>query len=276
MYRLILCTLTLLCATIADAAEQADTAYIAEVLHAAHANARPFPDIVRINPALDEAELYAIQQRFVALRLAAGDRIGGYKGGFIPRAPVGGVLFAGGHLTGTPLVRRERFQSLLVEAEIGFSLCEPRSAPFADTASLRAATCAAYPAVELPDAAFTDLAALRENFDHLRRLLIATNIAASHLLTGEARHPAGLDLDRLDVRVMHDGTEIGARPGADSEDDIWRRLLWTINEFVIAHGYTIAPDHIIIPGALTGLHPGKPGHYMVDYGALGRVEFDIR
>lgn len=276
MLRLMLCALVFLCHPITHAAEHADTAYIAELLHAAHERAQPFPDIVRINPALDDAQLYAIQRRYIARRIAAGDRIGGYKGGFIPRAPLGGVLFAGGHLTGTPVIERERFQSLLVEAEIGFRLCARQAVPFADVAALRAATCGVFPAVELPDAAFADLASLRADFAHLRQLLIATNVAASHVLTGTVRNPAGLDLDRLDVRVVHEGNEIGARPGATSDDDIWQRLLWTINAFVIANGYTVEPTHVIIPGALTGLHPGKPGHYAVDYGALGRVEFDIR
>lgn len=276
MRRLILCTLTLLCVATTHAAQRADTTYIAELLYAAHARGQPFPDIVRINPALDDNELYTIGHRYVALRVAAGDSIGGYKGGFIPRAPLGGVLFADGRLTGAPVIARDRFQSLLVEAEIGFQLCARRTTPFADVSALRAATCAVFPAIELPDAAYTDLASLREQFTHLRRLLIATNVAASHILTGTARNPAGIDLDRLDVRVVHDGNEIGARPGATSEDDIWQRLLWTINEFVIANAYTVEPSHVIIPGALTGLHAGKPGHYLVDYGALGAVEFDIR
>lgn len=276
MHRLMLCALTLLCASITHAAERADAAYIAQLLFAAHERAQPFPDIVRINPDLDEALLYDVQRRFVALRIAAGDGIGGYKGGFIPRAPIGGVLLASGHLTGTPVIDRERFQSLLVEAEIGFRLCAARTSPFADVAALRAATCAVFPAVELPDAAFEDLAALRADFAHLRRLLIPTNVAASHLLTGTERDPAGLDLDRLEVRVARNGKEIGARPGAASTDSIWQRVLWTVNEFVIANGYTLEPAHIVIPGALTGLHPGKPGHYSVDYGALGRVELEIR
>ncbi|MGR9090221.1 MAG: hypothetical protein ACU85U_06540 [Gammaproteobacteria bacterium] len=276
MYRLTLFALTLLCATITHAAQRADSAYIAQLLFTAHERAQPFPDILRINPGLDEALLYDVQRRFVALRLAAGDGIGGYKGGFIPRAPVGGVLFSSGHLTGAPVIQRDEFQSLLVEAEIGFRLCAPHTQAFADVESLRAATCAVFPAIELPDAAFEDLAALRADFAHLRRLLIPVNVAASHLLTGAELDPAGLDLDRLDVRVVHDGKALGARPGATSEDDIWQRVLWTVNEFVIANGYTLEPAHIVIPGALTGLHPGKPGHYSVDYGALGRLEFEIR
>ncbi len=211
---LMLCTLTLLCASITHAAERADAGYIAQLLFTAHERAQPFPDIVRINPELDEALLYDVQRRFVALRIAAGDYIGGFKGGFIPRAPIGGVLFAGGHLTGTPVIERERFQSLLVEAEIGFRLCAAQTSPFADVAALRAATCAVFPAIELPDAAFEDLASLRADFAHLRRLLIPTNVAASHLLTGTERDPAGLDLDGLDVQVMHDGREIGASTGS--------------------------------------------------------------
>ena len=89
------------------------------------------------------------------------------------------------------------------------------------------------------------------------------------------RHLDGL-LRPTSGRVLHDGEEIGSRPGATSSDDIWQRVLWTINEFVIPNGYEIRPEHVIIPGALTGLHPGKPGNYVIDYAGLGKIEFEVR
>ncbi len=253
-----------------------DAQYIAELFFAAQKSATYFPDIIKINPTLDESILYEIQRRFVALQVQDGSSIGGFKGGFIPKAPVGGVLFAKGILHGSPTIERGKFQGLLVEAEIAFRLCQTVSTPIASVAELKSFTCGIYPAIELPDAAVADLDQLKQDFVHLRRLLIPTNMAASHLLLGEGAEPGTLDLDRLDVTVELDGIPIGFRDGATSKHDIWARALWVINDFVIANGYTVTPNHVIIPGSLTGLHPGNPGRYRVDYGELGTVEFTVR
>jgi 2-keto-4-pentenoate hydratase len=258
------------------AADAPDAQYVAELFFAAKKAGTHYPDILRINPDLDEAFLYDVQRRFVAMQIRSGASIGGYKGGFIPKSSIGGVLFAQGILRGSPTLESRDFQSLLVEAEIAFQLCGPLSAPLADVAALKSATCKVYPAIELPDAALPDLDRLRKDFPHLRRLLIPTNMAVSHLLLGDERAPAGIDLDHLDVTIKFNGTAIGNRDGTKSQDDIWTRVLWVVNDFVIANDYEIAPDHIIIPGALTGLHAGKPGAWEVDYGALGKIEFQIR
>jgi len=258
------------------AADTPDAQYIAELFFAAQKAQTRYPDILRINPILDERFLYDVQRRFVAIQVRSGASIGGYKGGFIPKSSIGGVLFAQGILRGSPTLESQNFRNLLVEAEIAFQLCQPLSAPLADVEALKSATCKVYPAIELPDAALPDLDRLRDDFPHLRRLLIPTNMAVSHLLLGDGHQPADIDLNRLDVTVKFNGAAIGFRDGEKSEGDIWTRVLWVVNDFVIANGYEIAPDHIIIPGALTGLHPGKPGDYEVDYGALGRVEFQVR
>jgi len=263
-------------APVPHAADSPDAHYVAELFFAAQKTRTHFPDILKINPALDDAFLYDVQRRFIALQIAGGSSIGGYKGGFIPQAPIGGVLFAQGILHGSPVLDSGEFQGLLVEAEIAFQLCRELTTPLADIQALKAATCQIFPAIELPDAALPQLGALIKDFPHLRRLLIPTNMAASHLLLGAGREPANLDLNRLDVKVTFNGEAIGFRDGTKSTDDIWARVLWLINDFIIANGYTITPRHVIIPGALTGLHPGTPGTYEVDYGALGKIEFSVR
>ena len=253
-----------------------DVDYIAALYASAKHERRPFPDIIRINPTLDDATLYAVQKRFNALTARGGVAVAGFKGGFIPRAPIGGVLFADGILTGKAVVARATFQHLLVEAEIGFRFCDRIEAPVPDIATLQAATCEVLPAVELPDAALEDLDTLRADLEHLRRILIPTNMAASHLLLGEPRKPESIvDINRIAVTVSHNGKPIGTRQEEPLGADIWSRVLWLINDYVIAEGYVVEPHHILIPGALTGLHDGKPGDYIIDYGPLGGVEFTI-
>ena len=99
-----------------------DLDYMARLVFDAAAQRQLFPDFGRINPALDMDALYGVQQRYVAARVAAGERIGGFKGGFIPQLPIGGVLFAGGLKVQPREIHRKDYHSLLVEAEIGFEI----------------------------------------------------------------------------------------------------------------------------------------------------------
>ena len=123
MHRLFLGVLLTLYFPIASVATEADSRYIAELFLSQEQADLAYADITRINPALDERFLYAIQRDFVALKREHGAQIGGFKGGFIPKASVGGVLFKRGIIRGSPTIDSSEFQKLLVEAEIGFRLC---------------------------------------------------------------------------------------------------------------------------------------------------------
>ena len=57
-------------------------------------------------------------------------------------------------------------------------------------------------------------------------------------------------------------------------DGQWQALHWLINQ-TIAKGYTITPEHILLSGAIGAAHPGQPGHYVADFGAAGRIEFQL-
>ena len=266
------------CLTLAPvhASEEPDANYVAGLFHATRHARLPFPDILKINPDLSDEFLYIVQRKFVDKKISNGAVIGGYKGGLIPKAPVGGVLFAHEILDGSPTLKRQNFYNLMVEAEIAFRPCGLIESPLANVEALQEAICEVYPAIELPDAAVENLADLLANIDHFRRLLIPTNMAVSHVLLGGGIKPSDVDLNSLNVRVAFDGGQIGYHEAARSTGDIWSRVLWVVNEFILSRGYVIGQEHIIIPGALTGIHPGEIGQYTVDYGALGQVNFQIQ
>jgi 2-keto-4-pentenoate hydratase len=252
-----------------------DHDYMAQLMVEA-ANARaPYPDLVRINPALTADDLYAVQQRFVAAQVAAGARIAGFKGGLVPQAPIGGVLFADGLREAPQSVSRKLYHSLLVEAEIAFEFCTAVTAPLIDVAAVKAAVCRLRPAVELPDAAIPDLGAIKSDLPRLAQALIPTNIATRDVALGAPRDAAAHPLSALHIVTMRNGETLGERTAGDANDAMWESVRWIVNEFVLKHGYRLEAGHIVMPGNLTGLHPGSPGHYRVDYGALGVVEFDV-
>lgn len=252
-----------------------DLDYMARLVIDAAAQRKPFPDFVRINPSLDMESLYGVQQRYVASRVAAGERIGGYKGGFIPQLPIGGVLFAAGLKEQVREVRRGDFHSLLVEAEIAFEICAPVTAPLVDVAAVQAVVCRLRPAVELPDAAVPDLAALKQDLPHLARVLVPTDIATRDVALGAPVATEAVDLAAVRVLATHDGKMLGERAAGPTNLALWESVRWIVNEFALARGYRVEAGHLVMPGNLTGLHAGAPGHYRIDYGPLGSVEFDI-
>ena len=253
-----------------------EPAVLAARLQAAASERRVFPELAQEYPALDDAMLFAIQDLFVQDMIAAGAKIGGFKGGFIPVAPVGGVLFEDGFLDSPAQLDTSDFVALLIEAEIGFEFCEAVTAPLADVAALRAKVCRLRPAVELPDAALADLDVLKTDLPRLRRALIPPNMATRKLLLGAPVPADSVDVNTLPVRTLRNGAVIGERKFASPAPDMWESVRWIVNSHALARGYIIEPGHIVIPGNLTGLHAGTPGQYEVDYGALGKVVVDVR
>jgi|LauGreDrversion4_2_1035121.scaffolds.fasta_scaffold231666_2 2-keto-4-pentenoate hydratase len=237
---------------------------------------RAFPELAREYPALDDSMLFTIQDLFVQDVVAAGAKIGGFKGGFIPVASVGGVLFEGGFLDSPAQLDTKDFFALLIEAEIGFEFCEAVTAPLADVAALRAKVCRLRPAVELPDAALADLEAMKTDLPRLRRALIPPNMATRNVLLGAPVPADSVDVNTLPVRTLRNGELIGERKPGAPVPDLWESVRWIVNAHALARGYTIAAGHIVIPGNLTGLHAGTPGQYDVDYGPLGKVRVDVR
>lgn len=251
-----------------------DFDYLARLMGEAESARRPYPDIGRINPALDDAALFEVQRRFVDHSLKRGLRLGGFKGGFLPVAPVGGVLFRESFLAAPATIDPDDYVQLLVEAEIGFEFCAPVRTPLADVAALQQVVCRLRAAVELPDAAVHDLAVLKTDLPRLRRALIPNNIATRQVLLGTPYPAATVDVNRIPVTARFGDTVLGVRD-TQAKADLWQNVLWVVNEFALKRGYPLAAGFIIIPGNLTGIHPGKPGAYEVDYGPLGVVRFEV-
>lgn len=252
-----------------------DVAVLRDRLLAAVTARQPFPEIALEFPALDDVALYAVQDSFVRHLVGEGARIGGFKGGFIPVAPSGGVLFSTGFLESPARLRAADFVSLLIEAEIGFEFCAAVTAPLPDVAALQAKVCRLRPAVELPDAAFKDMAALVKDLPRLRRALIAPNMATRLVLLGAPVPTTEVDVNTVPVSASREGVLLGARQPGAPVPDLWESVRWIINEHALARGYAVPAGYIVIPGNLTGLHAGEPGRYEVDYGPLGKVQLTV-
>ena len=265
----------MLAATLSGPAHGLDTTYLADLLWQAKQRRDYLPDIYRLNPNVSEAELYAVQKKFVNYHLdKGGDDIAGFKGGFIPAAPVGGVLYKSGLLVDGATVELAAFKMLIVEAEIGFKFCREVSEPVEDVAELKTHVCALIPVIEIADGAIAQFGEVKKDFSHLRKMLISMNVASSHLLTGRER-AADVELKTLPVSMSSNGELIGRRD-VSKPGELWRNVLWVVNEFVLKQGYQIDRGQIVIPGNLTGIHPASAGEYVADFGHLGALKLTVK
>ncbi len=250
---------------------------MADSLISAYEHSLPIPVLSQNFVSLDLDCAYAVQKAFVGYRLQT-DSIGGFKAGLTtPGAqkkfgvpfPVAGVLFAAGAKPNYSVIDRADFHNLMIETEIGFIIGKPITRPLKNIAELKEHITFVLPAIELPDLGFTNLKVLK-GID-----LIAANVAAVQYIPGSYRLPQNHQLNDVKVILYRDGQQVNCGHGTDALGDQWQAALWLVNT-MIEQGWTIDKGHILLTGALGNMIPGKPGHYLADYGSFGKIEFEIR
>lgn len=218
----------------------------------------------------------AFQDAFVGA-LAAGDedQVTGYKLGLTgPTRPFGAPEAIWGRLLGSMLVPegqviyRNDFVSPGIEVEVAFIFGEDVSYPATQDA-LRRSVAGVAPAVELPDAFFASM-------DKLSWLdLVAGNVGARYFIVGEHRPLGQLDVDALQTVARRDGKIIGETPASATMGGQWNALEFLV-EKLNERDLRIRAGDIVITGALGGMLPAEVGQYEIDYGELGRIEFEVR
>lgn len=220
---------------------------------------------------------YSVQKELIRIRKNSGEAVVGYKAGLTTAAaqkkfgidePVRGTLFKS-MLSRPQTISPKAFTRIIIEPEIGYRVGKKITAPVNDANTLKNAVDAVFPVIELPDAAFIDMG-LSKGTD-----FIAANVLARKVLLGQDMPPEDRDMNRVSVRVFHDGKEIAHGTGVNVYGNQWESLKWTVNN-VLARGGKIEPGHIFITGSLTDLIFGEPGQYKADFGAFGRIQFDYR
>lgn len=228
-------------------------------------------------PEIDIDAAYLIQAAYVANRLAATDRVAGFKAGATTAAvqqgfglsePLTGILLAAGMRTDGGHIAGDDFGTLLLETELGFRFGKTLNHPVADIASLQPYVENCFAAIELADAGLFG-SAKTTGVD-----LIAGNSAAAGVLIGESRDWHDLELDAIRVTLEREGDLNQQGCAGDVMNGQWHALLWLANR-MLARGFEIAAGHIFLTGAIGRPHPGSPGEYIADYGEFGRLVFTV-
>lgn len=234
---------------------------------------------------------YDVQKHYVELRQNSdnhnhkiNERIIGYKAGLTSAAgqakfaisePLSGVLFNSGTQPLSSDLHRSQFGQLMVETELGFRLNTSVTTPITSVAELKSLVAFVLPVIELPDLGFAK-PDMSQSANLTGADIIAANVAAHSFIFGpEIPINHTPDLNQLSVSLTRDGKTINQGKGSDALGDQWQALLWLVNQ-LIAQGYSITDEQVLITGALGQMLPAKVGQYRAEFGPLGHVNFSVK
>ncbi len=247
---------------------------LADHLAAAEEERRTVPQLVHEHPDLDLDTAYDIQTTRFDQRLAAGDRLVGYKVGLSSRAkqvamgvhePIYGRLSrAMWHPEEEPLDLSTLVHPI-VEAEIAFLLGDDLDGDDATVASVLAATEGLLPALEILDSRY-------DNFKFTMPDAIADNASAARVVLGGRLIPP----DRVDAQLegmvlRADGQVVHTAAGAAVSGHPALSVAWLAQKV----GGLKAGD-VVISGGLTAAVPLRERRVVsAEYTNLGRIVLTI-
>lgn len=222
---------------------------------------QPCPPVRDLLGASDISLAYAVQQRVVADRIAAGARVVGRKIGLTSEAvqrqvgvdrPDFGVLLADMDVSALPAVPSERLLQPRVEAEIAFVLATDLDGDGLDIERVRSAVGYAVAALEIVDSrvAEWDIAITDTVADNASSGLFVLGAEQVELKAFEPRD--------VSMRLYADGKLASAGDGTACLGDPLAALLWlarTAREF----GDPLRAGQVVLSGALGPLVPTPPG-----------------
>jgi len=249
----------------------------ARALYEARATGNPIPPFTDADPTLGLADGYAIQRELVAMLLADGDRIVGYKAG-LTSAPMqrqfgvdtpdyGPVLASTVH-SGGP-VRLDAFVAPRVEAEIVFRLGAPLAGPGVTVETARAAIADARAGLEIVDSRIRDW-----------RVRLADTVAdlasSGAVVLGDRTVPiAELDPRLTGLVFQRNGELVATGAGAAAFGDPVAVVAWLAN-VLGGHGVVLEPGHLVMTGALHAAVPMLPGdEFVAEFDRLGPVALRV-
>ena len=232
-------------------AEQRATA--ARLLREAEHHVAPIEPLSSLLPGLDLTDAYAIQRDNIARRLADGASVVGHKVG-LTSAAMQRLLGVGepdfGHLL-DDMVHRDgapvfagHYCRPRIEPEICFRLARPLHGPDITVQDVLDATDAVAPALEIVDSRIRDWKITLVD-------TIADNASSAGLICGPWTALADApDLASVTVDLLVDDACVASGSGREVLSHPAAAVAWLANT-IAAFGTTLAPGHLVLPGAMT-------------------------
>jgi 2-keto-4-pentenoate hydratase len=230
-------------------------------LRAARERRVPIAPLTDSEPALGVTDAYAIAQRNVDARMAAGARVVGHKIGLTSPAvqeqlgvdqPDYGTLLNEMQLDDGAVIDLGRYIAPRVELELAFRLAAPLPGPNVTAADVRRATADVAPAIELVDSRVRD-------WDIRLADTVADAASSAGFVLGAQARPLS-ELDPTDVAAeLWRGTELIERGHTSAVlGDPCVSVAWLANA-LSRLGETLEPGQVILSGACTRMVPVAAG-----------------
>lgn len=223
---------------------------------------------------LTPADAYAIQERLVRDRRAAGETLEGWKVGLTSKVmqeqlgvdqPDYGAILSGWVVPDGATLPLDALIAPRVEAEVCFRLARPLRGPGVTVADVLAATSGVSAAIEVIDSRIRDWKLTLVD-------TIADMASSARIVVAESSVPTdGLDLRAMPVELLRDGEVVATGVGAACLGDPAAAVAWAANTLG-ALGVTLEAGHIVMPGALHGAVPVTgAGRFEARFGGIGSV-----
>lgn len=236
------------------------------------------------HPEITIDDAYAIQRKWVEMKLAEGREVIGHKIGLTSRAmqqssqidePDYGTLLDDMLFQDGGDIPTGRFIVPRIEVELAFILAKPLKGPNVTIFDVYNATDYVIPALELIDARSQsidpDSGRPRKVFD-----TISDNAAnAGVILGGRPIKPSELDLRWVSAMMYRNGVieETGVAAGVLNHPA--NGVAWLANKLA-PYDVTLEPGQIILGGSFTRPVPARKGDtFHVDYGKLGSISVNF-
>ncbi|MEZ5396606.1 MAG: alpha/beta hydrolase fold domain-containing protein [Bryobacterales bacterium] len=253
--------------------------YASELSEALRGKAAKLPLLTEVENKASMADAYASQKRVIA-RVYADERIVGYKGAASSAAAqkamkINGPLYCALFAPAVHKAAETKGLALdpngVVETELAYVMGVDIPTRIEDAGEAQTATQHVIPAIELP----WDLAKRTSRAPSAVDMVAANCGGETRIVLGAEHHPDKVDLAKLPIRLARDGREVSETTSAATKGGQWQNLMTLINQ-VIDNGGVIHEGDIILSGAIGPVGAAQEGTYVADYGALGKVEFELR
>lgn len=211
-------------------------------------------------------DAYALQ-RVSVLQRSSQDPIVGYKAGltsekaqdaFDVDEPLVAVLFRSGLAFERSAYLLANYRDLRLETELGFILRQSITQEISEE-DLPKYIKSMVPVVELPNLKFV-------NPDNITAIsLVSSNVASNHYIIGKPQYFDMNSINDFSTTLSKNGVIINQGQATDAMGDQKAALVWMINR-LLAIGYPLQRDHLLITGALGTMLPAEKGQYEARFG----------
>ena len=235
------------------------------------------------NPNMQMDDAYAVQKELVALKIADGRRVTGWKIGLTSKAmqyalnidiPDSGILFDDMHFEDGSTVPKGRFIQPRIEAEIAFVMKKDLVGT-ATRAQVLAATGYVCPSLEILD---TRILRSDPKTGQTRKIFdtISDNAANAGIVVGAQRHePNAIDLRWAGTICFRNGEVEETGLGAGVLNDPVMGVVW-LSERLEAYGQAIRAGDVVLSGSFIRPVEARSGdRFHADFGLFGDVSINF-